>query len=466
MNRCLFVPPYLLERIAATHPDPDTARWARETLALDERFRAARSAARPAVPPDRTQPAPAPAGAHFSVYTADHGSTLPGTLVRAQGAAVSGDAEVDEAYVGVADALAMYDEVYGRTSYDDKGAPVVSTVHYEKGYDNAFWDGSQLVFGDGDGTSFHRFTSPIDVVGHELTHAVTQFTAGLTYADQPGALNESISDAFGSCLKQRVLQQTVDQADWLIGEGIFTASVQGKALRSMSAPGTAYDDPTLGKDPQVATMADYVHTKADNGGVHTNSGIPNRAFYLAATGIGGHSWDGAGKIWYAALTSGLGASTDFAGFAAATVTAGQAVSPDAAAAVTSAWRQVGVLDGAAQDGSTGGSAGADAAGWTNLPVGPGIVAVTRSGGFAGMETSGEVHLDPHPLDPPDRHLEPREAEIRRLVSRIDLATLQAGARSPEPDRFVYAFSMHGRSAVVGERDLTPELARLAELLLG
>ncbi|MGH3445451.1 MAG: M4 family metallopeptidase, partial [Nocardioidaceae bacterium] len=380
---------------------------------------------------------------------------------------VAGDAEVDEAYVGVADTLAMYAEVYGRTSYDDKGAAVTATVHYEQGYDNAFWNGTQLVFGDGDGTSFQRFTRPIDVIGHEFTHAVTQFTAGLTYADQSGALNESVSDVFGSCLKQRVLGQSAAQADWLIGEGIFTPSVQGVALRSMKAPGTAYDDPTLGKDPQVASMADYVHTKSDNGGVHTNSGIPNHAFYLAATGIGGDSWDGAGKVWYAALTSGIGADTDFAGFAQATVKAAQAVSADVAAAVTSAWQQVGVLKG----GGTGGGSGAGSGGGkgtgstagTRLPVGRGIVAVTRSGGFAGVVTSGEVRLDPHPLDPPDPHLEPREAEISMLVSRIDFATLVAG--SPAPDRFVYTFSVHGREAVVGEQDLTADLARLAALLL-
>ena len=191
--------------------------------------------------------------------------------------------------------------------------------------------------------TFTRFTKPIDVLGHEFTHAVTQFTAGLTYQDQSGALNESVSDAFACCLKQRVLGQSVTEADWLIGQGIFLPSVHGTALRSMAQPGTAYDDPMIGKDPQVGSMADFVHTTSDNGGVHTNSGIPNRAFYLAATALGGNSWEHAGPIWYAALTSGISPNTDFAGFAAATVTAAEAVSADAVSAVRGAWEGVGVL---------------------------------------------------------------------------------------------------------------------------
>ncbi len=209
------------------------------------------------------------------------------------------------------------------------------TVHYEQDYDNAFWNGEQLVFGDGDGKIFGSFTEPVDVLGHEFTHAVTQFTAALTYQGQSGALNESVSDCFGMCLKQRLLGQTADQADWLIGAGIFLPGIDARALRDMAHPGTAYDDPTLGKDPQVGDMADYVDTTDDNGGVHTNSGIPNRAFYLAATAIGGDTWEGAGQVWYAALTGGdVGADTDFAGFAAATI----AAAGEHADAVRQAWR--------------------------------------------------------------------------------------------------------------------------------
>jgi len=143
-------------------------------------------------------------------------------------------------------------------------------------------------------------------------------------------------------VKQRVLGQDVTQADWLIGVGILAPGVSGRALRSMMEPGTAYDDDVLGKDPQVGSMADYVDTTEDNGGVHINSGIPNRAFALAATSIGGNAWDGAGRIWYSALTSGVGSSTDFADFADATITAAQAVSTEATQAVIDAWTTVGV----------------------------------------------------------------------------------------------------------------------------
>lgn len=201
-------------------------------------------------------------------------------------------------------------------------------MHYGQDYDNAFWNGHQMVFGDGDGEIFGDFTACVDVIGHELTHGVTQFTAGLQYQDQPGALNESVSDVFGSLVKQHSLGQDAAHADWLIGAGLLAPGIQGVALRSMKAPGTAYDDPRLGKDPQPAHMRDYVDTTDDNGGVHINSGIPNHAFYLLATALGGQAWDRAGRIWYDALTGGrLAADADFTAFARATVAAAKAATP-------------------------------------------------------------------------------------------------------------------------------------------
>ena len=437
MNQCQFVPPYLLEKIAASHPDPSVCACSSHTLQVDAQLRSRRAAA-------GTTPPVAPGAAPFSVYTAHNGTDLPGSLVRAAGAAASGDPAVDEAYLGVQASLALFSEVFGRSSYDGHGAAVLATVHYEKDYDNAFWDGSQLVFGDGDGRVFGRFTKPVDVLGHELSHAVTQYTANLTYQGQPGALNESVSDVFGSCLKQRLLDQTVDEADWLIGEGIFLPSVRGRALRSMSEPGTAYDDPTIGKDPQVATMDDYVDTADDNGGVHTNSGIPNKAFHLAATAIGGRSWEGAGTIWYAALTSGIGADTDFAGFAAATLAAAQQVSSSAAEAVRSAWSAVGVTAPAPSASSTAPS---------SAPAAGGRVAVTRSGGFAGVRQRAELTLGD----------DPRTPQVESLIERIDFTAL--GPHRPAPDRFVYTFEFDHEEVVVGEQDLTPDLHDLCRLLL-
>ena len=151
----------------------------------------------------------------------------------------------------------------------------------------------------------------MDVIGHELTHGVTQFEAKLTYSQQPGALNESMSDVFGSIVKQYKLQQTATEADWIIGAGLLTANVNGVGIRSMKAPGTAYDDPVLGKDPQPAHMKDYVNTISDNGGVHINSGIPNHAFYLIAVELGGYAWEKAGQIWYVTLKDKLTASSKF-----------------------------------------------------------------------------------------------------------------------------------------------------------
>jgi Zn-dependent metalloprotease len=224
--------------------------------------------------------------------------------------------------------------------------PLLATVHFDQEYNNAFWNGEQMVFGDGDGELFNRFTVSLDVIGHELTHGVTEDEAQLVYFFQPGALNESVSDVFGSLVKQYLLKQTAAQADWLIGAGLFTANVNGVALRSMKAPGTAYDDPVLGKDPQPAHMRDYVQTFGDNGGVHINSGIPNHAFYLAATKIGGYAWEKAGRIWYEALRdSRLRANSGFRRFAALTyVHAGQLFGTGSSEqrAVVEAWNQVGI----------------------------------------------------------------------------------------------------------------------------
>ncbi len=431
--RCTFVPPYLLERVAAS--SSDAADTCRATLARDHALRASRATGAPAVPPTAT------AGAAWVVHTAHNGSTLPGDVVRSAGDPASGDAAVDEAATGVTDTLALYADAFSRSSYDGKGAQVVVTVHYEQDYDNAFWDGTQLVFGDGDGKVFGSFTQPVDVLGHEFTHAVTQFTAGLTYQGQSGALNESVSDCFGMCVKQQVLGQSADTADWLVGEGIFLPGIHARALRDMAHPGTAYDDPTIGKDPQVGDMSDYVDTTDDNGGVHTNSGIPNRAFYLAATAIGGDTWEGAGQIWYAALTGGqVTADTDFAGFAAATV----AAAGDHADAVRQAWTTVGVsLTGSA---TTPTRAPAPAAA---------VVRVRRTGGIAGRTLDATVHLDDGSA---------RAEQARELLARVDLAAPVAESQ-PVPDAFSYTFETADQCVTVPQQHLTPDQRALADLVL-
>ena len=222
-------------------------------------------------------------------------------------------------------------------------------MHFGTNYDNAFWDGTQMVFGDGDGVIFLPFTRSVDVIGHELAHGVTQYTSGLNYQDQSGALNESVSDVFGVLVKQRLLGQTADQADWLVGAELLAPGVNGVALRSMAAPGTAYDDPRLGKDPQPAHLSGYVDTTDDNGGVHINSGIPNKAFHVVATTLGGNAWEVAGQVWVDTITGDISADCDFATFARLTVAAATArhgADSEVVAAVRAGWDAVGVASAA------------------------------------------------------------------------------------------------------------------------
>jgi Zn-dependent metalloprotease len=434
--RCSFIPPYLLERIAAS--SSEAADQCRATLATDQEFRSGREAAGG----HATATTPSAGGPAWVVHTAANGSTLPGSVVRSAGDPASGDTSVDQAANGITATLSLYADVYDRASYDGKGAEVLLTVHYEQGYDNAFWNGTQLVFGDGDGKIFGTFTKPVDVLGHEFSHAVTQFTAGLAYQGQSGALNESVSDCFGACVKQRLLGQTAADADWLVGQGIFLPGVSARALRDMANPGMAYDDPTLGRDPQVGNMKDYVDTSDDSGGVHTNSGIPNRAFQLAATAIGGDTWDGAGRIWYAALTGGqVTANTDFAGFAAATV----AAAGDHADAVRQAWGTVGVGPGAGP--ATGPS----------TPTGrrSQVVRVRRTGGIAGRTVEGSIDLAAG---------SPTAKAARGLVDGLDLDGA-AESEAAFPDMFSYTFEIGGRAVTVSQHQLSDDQRALAELLL-
>lgn len=246
-----------------------------------------------------------------TIFDAQNREKLPGKLVRYERGRAIGGKTVSEAYDYSGSTYNFYNEILQRNSIDNNGMRLDSTVHYGEEYNNAFWNGTQMVYGDGDGEIFNRFTKCVDVVGHELTHGVTQYEAALNYEGQAGALNESFSDVFGTLVKQHTLKQSVDEADWLIGNGLFTSKIKGTALRSMKEPGTAYDDPTIGKDPQPAHMKSYVKTTSDNGGVHINSGIPNRAFYFTAIELGGYAWEKAGRIWYITLRDRLRESSDF-----------------------------------------------------------------------------------------------------------------------------------------------------------
>lgn len=336
-----IIPPDLLAAVAR-EADETQRQALLDTLQLDQSFRVARaeSAARTVAPTRALSPRVGAGTPSRSIYDQKHSTaTTPGTLARSEGQAPVGDVSVNQAYDNFGYTYKLYWDVFHRDSIDDQGMPIEGLVHFGTNYDNAFWDGAgHMFFGDGDGQMLTDTTKGIDVVGHELTHGVTQHEANLTYSGQPGALNESVSDVFGSLVKQYHLGQDAAAADWLIGADIVGPQL-APALRSMKAPGTAnpYDN-------QPATMDGYVHTTSDNGGVHTNSGIPNHAFYVIATTIGGNAWEAAGQIWYDTLVDPrLRPNTTFSKFAALTLRSARTrygATSNEAAAVKTGWDEV------------------------------------------------------------------------------------------------------------------------------
>ena len=343
---CSIVPPHLFEHVVRTGT-PEEREVALGTLSIDHSIRLIRAqnaALAAAVPVRRAVSRPGGRGTvHRTIFDAKHRNDEHATtVVRDEGQGESPDVSVNQAYDGLGDTYHFYWDILTRDSIDDGGMSLLGEVHFGRKYDNAFWDGERMMFGDGSGTMFTGFTSALEVIGHELTHGVTQSTINLLYSGQSGALNESISDVFGCLVKQYKLGQTADRASWLIGEGILGPALHGVALRSMKEPGTAYDG-----DNQPSNMSDYVNTTSDNGGVHTNSGIPNKAFYLVATAIGGNAWERAGRIWYYVMTNRLvGPDAQFHTFAQATLAAASTLygaSSTEAKAVADAWGEVGVL---------------------------------------------------------------------------------------------------------------------------
>lgn len=345
------LPPAVLESIARNGDEHQRA-WAARALNRDQSIRLARlqnarsdgQGLREGADALAVQATPRP---DRTIRDAEQSEDVRGRVVRREGDSPTSDKAVDEAYDGLGDTHTFFLDAYDRDSIDDAGMPLRGVVHFAQDYPNAFWDGKRMVFGDGDGQIAGRMTRSLDVIGHELGHGVTEAEAGLEYYGQSGALNESMSDVFGSLVRQHKLGQSADQADWLIGTEVWTPNVNGDALRSMKAPGTAYDDPLVGKDPQPDSMDDYVQTTQDNGGVHINSGIPNRAFYLAATNIGGNAWERAGRIWYRTLRHpSLKPDARFKRFARLTLEASEAIYGHGSGerqAVREAWREVGVL---------------------------------------------------------------------------------------------------------------------------
>ena len=445
---CAFIPRYLLQRLVAVSDDDHVCHSGRRTLAVDkERRLATTSESRPA-PVGQQEPSGV---VTRTVHSANHTEQLPGHPVRTEHDGPVGDVVVDAVFEHAGGLLEMANQVFARASFDDRGSPLEITVHYGSHYDNAFWDGRRFCFGDGDADVFTGFARA-DVAAHAFGHAVIDSTIGLSDKGEPGALGESIADVFASVFVQWQTGQTVDQADWLIGAGLFSTDIAASALRSMADPGTGYDDPVIGCDPQVAAMTDFVRTPDDDSGVHTNSGIPNRAFVLAARAVGGHSWDVVAPVWYAALTSGrLGPDTDFVTFARACVDGARQRYPDRpeiAKAVAAAWSEVGVLPPAVAEAPT-----------TPPTQTPTRVVVRRSGGIAGTTRQAELDLAD------DR----RGPEVRRLLARVDLQGRPAADRKPatrpQPDRFVYTVEYAGAKVTVGEQDLGPDLGQVVKIVM-
>src|SRR4051812_43699379 len=278
---CCIVPDHVLRRIAERGND-DERRAALDTLAASVTMRSARiqaEARRSASPraPEAGIMALEPPRKERIIRDARRQQDLRGPIVRQEGGGDVADPAVNEAYEYLGDTWDFYFEVFARNSIDKAGLPLEGIVHYRDGYDNAVWNGSQMVFGDGSGFRFTRLTQSLTVCAHELSHGVIQYDGPLVYQREAGALNESIADVFGVLVEQRKRNQGPKEADWIVGREILAPGVGGpeaKGLRSLQAPGTAYFDDIMGDDEQPAHMNDFVETDDDHGGVHINSGIP------------------------------------------------------------------------------------------------------------------------------------------------------------------------------------------------
>jgi Zn-dependent metalloprotease len=331
---CSVIPQYVLRGIA----ERDDGRTGRIALAtLDQLHDLQAQTKRPAIS--------GLAQKSRNIYDAQNRQALPGRLVMSEHRRRGDDTDVNDAYDAAGIVYDFYSAIFGRKSLDGRNTPIDSTVHYGEGFDNAAWNGRQMIYGDGGGKLFTRFTACLDLVAHGLTHGMTQTTADLGFHGQRGAVNEHISDAFTIMIKQFSLGQKANESNWLIGEGIFGPDVSGTALRSMATPGHAYDDPILGRDPQPAHMRNFNIARGDSGGVHINSGILNHAFYLAATALGGYTWELLGRVWYVTVKERLTPNIDFQTFAATTVkVAGRLFGRGGhiGRTIADAWRSVGL----------------------------------------------------------------------------------------------------------------------------
>lgn len=281
----------------------------------------------------------------YSLSDSDHTTydMKNGTSFSSASVGDSSDGDLLTTHDGVEASLAYLAAEFGRDSYDDRGALVKSYGHYSRNYNNAYWDGSRLVFGDGDGRSFGYFGS-LDVTAHEFGHAVTEYEADLTYSNESGALNEASSDILGAVVEAYV-DGAVSSSTWDMGEDVANSG----AIRYMDSPTS---------DGQSRDHYSNRYTgSSDSGGVHWNSGIANHYFYLLSEGgvhhtasyRSGYTVPSIGiteayAIWYAALNDYMTRSTNFSGARTATESActGLGLATGTCDAVSYAWYEVGV----------------------------------------------------------------------------------------------------------------------------
>jgi len=342
-----IVPPYMTDQLTKSK-NPKVRAMAIAHLSTAATMRALRVSAQ-AMPSLMAAMSPA-GGKHRLIYDAQQSDQLPGTLVRSEGQGNVADPAVNEAYDFSGDTYDFYREVFKRNSLDDRGMTLKSSVHVGEVDDtgqlgpmnNAFWNGEQMAYGDGDGIVFNRFTQSLDVAGHELTHGVESFTSNLDYFAQSGALNEHFADVFGILVRQWRKSESAATASWVVGSEILVPASTRRGIRDMENPGTAYvNDPELGTDPQPDHMSRLYTGPRDRGGVHINSGIPNKAFVLTAKALGGNAWDTAGYIWYQTMLQ-LTTTSEFADCAALSAQIAGGVSAQARNAVVAAWQAVGL----------------------------------------------------------------------------------------------------------------------------
>ena len=273
-----------------------------------------------------------------TVFDCKRTQSLPGLQIK--NPVESKDETVKRTYTETDLMATFLREMFKRNSIDDAGMTLMSSVHYGRKYNNAMWNGLQMIYGDGDGSLFVDFTTGTDVIGHELAHGITQYTLQLDYDDEPGGLNESLSDCFGSMFRQWRLNQDAASAEWLIGGDIMgkTSRKRGfTCLRDMANPG--------GKHCLAPQPAHYSEIKPGMD-PHYTSGPPNLAFSTACRQAGGKSWDTVGQVWYHVISNaGQRPRMSMAEFAAQTrEAAGELFGQESAVdvSVNAGWKKVGL----------------------------------------------------------------------------------------------------------------------------